>query len=130
MKSTQASFEVEPRVFYEEFKDRVLYIQDVTPAAGASLWHHVFLADLTQPTDPHITTSEQAVVVNGEPNTPDAQTIRLHLIHGSQHDTSPTDPNQYNISTFSTTDIPIEADTQEDTHLGRMNTPIQALSPG
>jgi LPS export ABC transporter permease LptG/LPS export ABC transporter permease LptF len=128
LKSSQASFEVQPRVFYEEFKDRVLYIQDVSPAAGASLWHHVFLADLTEPADPHITTADQAVVVNGTPNTPDAQTIRLHLINGGQHDTSTTDPNQYNISTFSSTDVPIETEAPEDAHLGRVNTPIQALS--
>jgi LPS export ABC transporter permease LptG/LPS export ABC transporter permease LptF len=128
LKSSQASFEVQPRVFYEEFKDRVLYIQDITPAAGASLWHHVFLADLTEPANPHITTSASAVVVNGAPNSPDAQIIRLHLLNGGQHDTSATDPNQYNISTFATTDIPIETEGQEDTHLGRVNTPIQALS--
>jgi len=126
--SSQASFEVQPRVFYEQFKDRVLYIQDATPAAGAALWHHVFLADLTEPANPHITTAAQAVVVNGTPNTPDAQTIRLHLINGGQHDTSANDPNQYNISTFTTTDIPIETDAPEDAHLGRLNTNIEALS--
>jgi len=128
LKSSQASFEVQPRVFYEEFKDRVLYIQDATPAAGAALWHHVFLADLTEPADPHIITADQAVVVNGTPNTPDAQTIRLHLLNGGQHDTSATDPNQYNISTFTSTDVPIETEAPEDAHLGRINTPIQALS--
>ena len=105
LKSSQASFEVQPRVFYEEFKNRVLYIQDVTPAAGAALWHHVFLADLTEPANPHITTAEQAIVVNGTPNTPDAQTIRLHLLNGGIHDTSATDPNQYNVTTFTSTDI-------------------------
>jgi LPS export ABC transporter permease LptF/LPS export ABC transporter permease LptG len=130
LKSSQASFEVQPRVFYEEFKDRVLYIQDVTPAAGAAVWQHVFLADLTEPADPHITTAAQAIVVNGTPNTPDAQTIRLHLLNGGQHDTSSSDPNQYNITTFTTTDIPIETEAPEDTHLGRVNTPIQALSLG
>jgi LPS export ABC transporter permease LptG/LPS export ABC transporter permease LptF len=128
LKSSQASFEVQPRVFYEEFKDRVLYIQDVTPAAGAALWHHVFLADLTEPANPHITTANQAVVVNGTPNTPDAQTIRLHLLNGGQHDTSATDPNQYDITTFTTTDVPIETEGPEDTHLGRLNTSIDALS--
>ena len=30
LKSSQASFEVQPRVFYEEFKNRVLYVQDAT----------------------------------------------------------------------------------------------------
>jgi LPS export ABC transporter permease LptG/LPS export ABC transporter permease LptF len=128
LKSSQASFEVQPRVFYEEFRDRVLYIQDTTPAAGAALWHHVFLADLTEPANPHITTAAQAIVVNGTPNTPDAQTIRLHLINGGQHDTTATDPNQYNISTFTTTDIPIETEAPGDTHLGRLNTSIEALS--
>ncbi|HEX3374494.1 MAG TPA: LptF/LptG family permease, partial [Edaphobacter sp.] len=70
----------------------------------------------------------QAVVVNGTPNTPDAQTIRLHLLNGGQHDTSASDPNQYNITTFTSTDIPIETEAPEDAHLGRVNTPIQALS--
>ncbi len=127
LKSSQASFEVQPRVFYEDFKNYVLYIQDVRPAAGAALWHHVFLADLSQPGDPRVTTADQAVVVNGSSATGDAQTIRLHLINGSQHQTSPSDPAQYNISTFTSTDLPIETGAQEDTHVGRSDTPILAL---
>ncbi len=122
LKSSQASFEVQPRVFYEDFRNYVLYIQDVKPAAGAALWHHIFLADLTQPANPNITTADQAVVVGNDP-----QTIRLHLINGTQHQTSPTDPNQYNISTFQSTDLPIQTGSQEDTHLGRSDTPILAL---
>lgn len=128
LKSSQASFEIQPRVFYEDFKNYVLYIQDVRPAAGAAIWHHVFLADLSQPGDPRITTAEQAVVVNGSPATGDPQTIRLHLINGSQHQTSASDPNQYNISTFTSTDLPIETGALEDTHVGRSDTPILALS--
>ncbi len=122
LKTTQASFEVQPRVFYEDFRNYVLYIQDVRPAAGAALWHHVFLADLTQPANPNITTADQAVVVNA-----DQQTIRLHLLNGGQHQTSPNDPNQYNITTFSSTDLPIQTGAQEDAHLGRYDTPILAL---
>jgi LPS export ABC transporter permease LptG/LPS export ABC transporter permease LptF len=125
LKSSQASFEVQPRVFYEDFRNYVLYIQDVRPAAGAAVWHHVFLADLTQLATPHITTADQAVVVNG-----DNQTIRLHLLNGGQHQTSPTDPNQYNISTFTSTDLPIQTGAPEDAHLGRVDTPILALPLG
>jgi LPS export ABC transporter permease LptF/LPS export ABC transporter permease LptG len=120
--SSQASFEVQPRVFYEDFRNYVLYIQEVRPATGAALWHHVFLADLTQPASPNITTADQAVVVNGDP-----QTVRLHLLNGGQHQTSSTDPNQYNISTFASTDLPIQTGNQEDFHLGRSDTPILAL---
>jgi LPS export ABC transporter permease LptF/LPS export ABC transporter permease LptG len=122
LKSSQASFEIQPRVFYEDLRNYVLYIQSVRPAAGAALWRHIFLADLTQPANPNITTADQAVVVNG-----DQQTIRLHLINGGRHETSPSDPNQYNISTFASTDLPIQTGAQEDTHLGRSDTPILAL---
>lgn len=122
LKSTQASFEVQPRVFYEDFRNYVLYIQDVKPASGAALWRHVFLADLTQPANPNITTADEAIVVSNDP-----QSIRLHLVNGGQHQTSPTDPNQYNISTFASTDLPIQTGIQEDSHLGRSNTPILAL---
>src|SRR3984957_13632503 len=83
LKSSQASFEVQPRVFYEDFRNYVLYIQDVTPAAGAAVWHHVFLADLTQPATPHITTADQALVSSSGPaasTDPDSQGLRLHLI--------------------------------------------------
>ena len=128
LRSSQASFEIQPRVFYEDFKNYVLYIQDVRPAAGAALWHHVFLADLSQAGDPRVTTADQAIVVNGSSATGDAQTIRLHLINGSQHQTSPNDPNQYNISTFTSTDLPIEIGGQEDTRIGRSDTPVLALS--
>ncbi len=122
LKSSQASFEVQPRVFYEDFRNYVLFIQDVRPASGAALWRHVFLADLTQPANPNITTADQAVVVSNDPGS-----IRLHLIDGGQHQTSPTDPNQYNISTFASTDLPIQTGTQEDPHLGRSDTPLLAL---
>ncbi len=128
LKSSQASFEIQPRVFYEDFKNYVLYVQDVRPAAGAALWHHVFLADLSEPGAPRVITADQAVVVNGSPATGDPQTIRLHLINGSQHQTSTSDPNQYNLSTFTSTDLPIEIGAQEDTHVGRSDTPILALS--
>ena len=122
LKANQASFEVQPRVFYEDFRNYVLYIQDVRPASGAALWHHVFLADLSQPANPNITTADQAVVVSDNP-----QTIRLHLLNGGRHETSPNDPNQYNITTFASTDLPIQTGEQDDPHLGRSDTPILAL---
>jgi LPS export ABC transporter permease LptG/LPS export ABC transporter permease LptF len=134
LKSSQASFEVQPRVFYEDFKNYVLYVQDVKPASGTALWQHVFLADLTEPTSPHITTSANALVVN-EPPEPGSgngvgtgPAIHLHLIDGTQHEISATDPNQYDVSTFTTTDIPIESGVQDDTHVSRLDTPLHALS--
>ena len=126
LKTSQASFEVQPRVFYEDFKNYVLYVQDVRPAAGAAAWHHIFLADLTQPANPNITTADQALVSN--PGPANSQALRLHLLDGSQHQISPTDPNQYDISTFASTDLPIQFNSQDDTHISRSDTPLHALS--
>ncbi len=123
LKFSQASFEVQPRVFDEDFKNIVLYVQDLRPGSGAALWKHVFVADLTDPADPKITTADTAIVTAGA----GPGTLELHLNDGAQHQLSPTDPSQYNISTFHTTDIPMQAGAQEDAHLSRIDTPIKAL---
>ncbi len=125
LKSSQASFEVQPRVFYEDFKNYVLYVQDTQPSQGATIWKHVFLADLTQPASPYITTANQAVVAVGK-----QQTLRLHFMDGSTHQISPTDPNQYNISTFAENDVPMQAGQQEDIKLTRSDAPMAAMTAG
>ena len=123
LKYGQVSFEVEPRVFDEDFKNLVLYVQDVRPGSGAAIWRHVFLADVTEPANPRVTTATQALVTSGGPGD-------LHLLmhEGGQHQISTTDPNQYNISTFTTTDLPIQNAAQEDSHLSRSDTRTTALS--
>jgi len=101
MAASTLSFEVQPRVFYEEFKDRVLYVEDVSTVSGASVWKNVFLADISNPDAPSITIAKQAIVTS-EPNT-----IRLHLIDGQNHESNAQAPGQYNISTFRETDMAI-----------------------
>ncbi len=121
--SAQASYEVQPRVFYEDFRDYVLYVQDVRAGSGAANWRGIFLADVTDPNAPKITTADRATVVNG-PN----QTITMRLRDGAESETVPDQPNQYNVSTFAQTDLPLEAGSQEDVRLGRSDTPILAMS--
>jgi LPS export ABC transporter permease LptG/LPS export ABC transporter permease LptF len=125
LKSSQASFEIQPRVFYEGFKNYILYVQDVPSSGGSASWHHVFLADLTQPANPNVITAEQASVSGSR--AADQQGVVLHLIDGGQHQISPTDPNQYDISTFTSTDQPLQAAAQDETHISRSNTRIQAV---
>jgi LPS export ABC transporter permease LptG/LPS export ABC transporter permease LptF len=103
LKSSQASFEVQPRVFYEGFPKYVLYVQDVKAAAGAALWKGVFLADLSEPLSPRISLAREGLLVSQGPDTLD-----LHLTDGSTQEADPKDPDRYQISTFQTTDIPIQ----------------------
>jgi LPS export ABC transporter permease LptG/LPS export ABC transporter permease LptF len=102
LKSSQASFEVQPRVFYEGFPKIILYVQDVKAMSGGALWKGVFLADLTDPAAPRISLARQGLLVSQGPDTLD-----LHLTDGSTHETDPKNADQYQISTFQTTDIPI-----------------------
>ena len=122
LKTQQAGFEVQPRVFYEDFKNYVLYVQDTRPGQGASLWRHVFLADLTDPATPRVTTAEDAVVLPAPGNE-----LRLHFRDGTKHEISSKDPNQYDISTFTETDTPIQTGAQEDLKLGHADTPLVAM---
>jgi LPS export ABC transporter permease LptG/LPS export ABC transporter permease LptF len=122
LKSSQASFEVQPRVFYEGFPKTVLYVQDVKAISGGALWKGVFLADLSDPASPRISLAREGLLVSQGPDTLD-----LHLTDGSTHEADPKNPDQYQVSTFQTTDIPIRIPAaqsnqeHEPTSLGEIN---------
>src|SRR5579871_6831610 len=109
LKGSQVSFEVQPRVFYEGFPKYVLYVQDVKSAQGAAVWKGVFMADISDAANPKITLAKEGVVVSEGPDR-----LHLHLIDGSAHETIPTYPTHYQISTFEQTDIPIELPSAEN----------------
>ena len=103
LKSSQASFEIQPRVFYEEFKNTVLYVQDAIPEGNRSLWRGVFLADTTDPALPKITVADRGVLLSDSPDN-----LRFHLEDGSQQQLEVKGKDQYAITTFDSTDIPIK----------------------
>jgi LPS export ABC transporter permease LptG/LPS export ABC transporter permease LptF len=118
----QASYEIQPRVFYEDFKNAVLYVQDVRAGVGAANWRQVFMADVSDPENPIVTTAAAATVVSDN-----TQELMMRLREGSRHETVPNDSQQYNISTFNTTDMPLALNQQNSVKLGRMDTAIYAL---
>src|SRR5689334_12068103 len=120
--ATQISFEVQPHVFYEGFKNHVLYVEDVTSASGAAVWKNVFDADISTPGTPKITIAKEAVVraISNE-------SIRLHLVNGETHDTNSRTPDQYTITTFEETDIaislpPVDKPVQEAVPVAQLST--------
>jgi LPS export ABC transporter permease LptG len=80
----------------------VLYVQDVQVSGGHALWKNVLLADLSDPQEPKLTLARQAVVLN---ESQDA--LRVHLFDGERHETDPRSQQQYQITSFSETDVPI-----------------------
>ncbi len=123
LRNAQASFEVQPRVFYEDFKNIVLYIDDVRATTGASEWRKVFLADLSNPTVPRITTAAQATVVNDS-----NASVTMRLRNGTQQQVDAQNGNQYNVSTFEQTDLPLVSETEDADHSVRAPSPVLALS--
>jgi LPS export ABC transporter permease LptF/LPS export ABC transporter permease LptG len=123
LKTSQASFEVQPRVFYEGFPKIVLYVQDVRGGQRAAVWKGVFLADISTPGSPRIWQAEQGVLVSEGPTR-----LHLHLINGSTHETDAKAPDHYQISSFQQTDIPIDVpatDNKQDNEpvpMGEMDT--------
>ncbi len=112
--SSQAPFAVQPRVFDERFPKFVLYVQDVE--AAATHWRGVFLAsaagatsDLIPQSGDHsqqssVTIAEEAQIVTS----PAQHQIDLHLGSGSTHEYDQRTPDQYNVTTFGETDIPVD----------------------
>lgn len=122
LETSQASYEIQPRVFYEDFKNFVLYVQDVRAGTGASNWRQVFMADVTDASNPIVTTAASATVVSDS-----TQELLMRLRDGSRHETVAGQPQQYNISTFTMTDTPLPLNPQSDVRLGRLNTAIYAM---
>jgi LPS export ABC transporter permease LptG/LPS export ABC transporter permease LptF len=122
LETSQASYEIQPRVFYEDFRNAVLYVQNVRGGTGASNWDRVFMADVSDPSNPIITTAASATVVNDS-----SQVLLMRLRNGSRHETVAGQPQQYNISTFENTDLPLQLGQQSEMHLGRLDTAIYAL---
>jgi LPS export ABC transporter permease LptF len=120
--ASQISFQVQPHVFYEDFKNHVLYVEDVSSASGAAVWKNVFDADISVPGNPKITIAKVAIVSAAGPDS-----IRLHLINGETHDTNSKTPDQYTITTFAETDIaislpPIQKPAQDAVPVAQLST--------
>ncbi len=118
--ASQASYQIQPRVFYEDFKNYVLYVQDVPGGTGAANWRQVFMADVSDPESPRVTTAASATVANDS-----SSELLMRLRDGTQHTVDSA--QQYTISTFTSTDLPLSLSPQSDVHLGRMDTAVYAV---
>lgn len=115
LKISQATAEIQPRVFIESFPDRVLYVQDVIPGPVVR-WKGVFIADERAPEDrgsfggvnaavngPRITVAEEAIVVPR----PEQDRLQLRIPHGLTFEQS-YDAAQYQTSEFHDSDQVLE----------------------
>ena len=116
LKASQVPYEIQPRVFIEQFPNLLLYLEDVT--GSRSSWRGVFIADMTQRNSVKVTLAESGVLVNEAAR----NRFVLHLEHGTTHEYDPQHPEEYSIASFTDTETPILID-QGSTGTAERNSP-------
>jgi LPS export ABC transporter permease LptF/LPS export ABC transporter permease LptG len=104
LRASQVPYEIQPRVFIEQFPNLLLYLEDVT--GSRSTWRGVFIADLTERNAVKVTLAESGVLVNEAAR----NRFVLHLENGTTHEYDPQHPDEYSVASFTATEIPIEID--------------------
>jgi LPS export ABC transporter permease LptG/LPS export ABC transporter permease LptF len=98
----QATSQVEPRVFNEDFPNIVFYLDDLS--VDRQQWDRVFLADNSDPKRPRIILAREGTWVTDQ----EAARLQLHLRNGTVYQIDPQDSSRDNVSVFSATDIPVD----------------------
>src|SRR6266508_274018 len=102
--ATRAESDIKPRVFFQEFPNRVLYVRDIQPASG---WKDVFLADSTNPdqTTVYFARSGRLLIDRAK------QTVQLLLEGGTRNTTYAKKPEEFEGDTFGTLVLNLDAQT-------------------
>jgi LPS export ABC transporter permease LptG len=101
LRTAQASFQIQPRVFDERFPRLVLYVQDVS--AAATQWRGIFLAESDSEDVARLTVAKDAIVVADR----EQGKLELHLHDGSLHQSSPGQTGSYTLSAFGQRDFTV-----------------------
>ncbi len=102
LRASQASFQLQPRVFDERFPRLVLYVEDV--AAAGTRWRGVLLAESSPENGSRLTLAEEAIVIADR----EQSKLEFHLRAGSTHEYSRREPDRYSVTTFGQSDWPLE----------------------
>ncbi len=102
LRASQASFQVQPRVFDERFPRLVLYVEDV--AASGTRWRGVLLAESSPENGSRLTLAEETIVIADRKQ----GKLQFHLRSGSTHEYSRKEPDHYSVTTFGESDWPVE----------------------
>lgn len=117
--ATQANYQIQPRVFNEQFPHLLLYLKDISSSGGQ--WKGVFIADTSQKDKVKVTLAESGRLVNENGSGP----LALQLENGATHEYDPKHPQRYSMISFKETDIPLESAAAK----GRGHYPPSMLPP-
>ena len=95
---------VKPRVFFDKFPNRVLYVRDLPPGGG---WRDVFLADSSKPGETAVYFAREGrILVDRE-----EQMVQLQLTRATQHTTMAAQPDEYHETEFESISLSLDPQT-------------------
>ncbi|HEY0593550.1 MAG TPA: LPS export ABC transporter permease LptF, partial [Thermoanaerobaculia bacterium] len=89
--TSAAETQIKPRVFFDQFENRVVYINDIDPASG--LWKGVFISDTSDP-------DQQRIIVasSGNLSVTQERQVWLELRDSATHVTTADKPDRYELN--------------------------------
>ncbi len=88
--TTNATSEMKPRVFHNNFPGKVIYVQDI-PSQVGNQWKGIFIYDESTPEKPRLILAREGTVQTRK----DKNELELELRNGSWHEVNPRKPQDY-----------------------------------
>jgi LPS export ABC transporter permease LptG/LPS export ABC transporter permease LptF len=95
---------VKPRVFFDKFPNRVLYVRDLPPGGG---WRDIFLADSSKPGETTVYFAREGRILVDRAK----QMVQLQLTRGTQHSTMAAQPDEYHETEFESISLNLDPQT-------------------
>src|SRR5262245_2711360 len=99
--ATRVESKVSPRVFFQDFPDKVIYVRELPPEGG---WRDVFVADTARPNETTVYFARQGRIRLDEKK----KLVQLELLHGTSHTTHTDKPDDYEEATFESSIITLD----------------------
>jgi LPS export ABC transporter permease LptF/LPS export ABC transporter permease LptG len=92
---------VKPRVFFDDFPNLVIYVQDLPSTGG---WHDVFLADATSGDKTTVYFAKEGRIIVDRAR----KMVTLQLLNGRSHTTRLSKPDEYESTDFDETKLSLD----------------------
>jgi LPS export ABC transporter permease LptF/LPS export ABC transporter permease LptG len=99
--ATRVESNVRPRVFFQEFPDKVIFVRELPPEGG---WRDVFVADTARQNETTVYFARQGRIRLDQKK----KLVQLELLHGTSHTTHTDKPDDYEESSFESSIITLD----------------------
>jgi lipopolysaccharide export system permease protein len=99
--ATRVESNVRPRVFFQEFPEKVIYVRELPPEGG---WRDVFVADTARQNETTVYFARQGRIRLDEKK----KLVQLELLHGTSHTTHTDKPDDYEETSFESSIITLD----------------------